>query len=65
MSLQDEVDEAAADTAMRLDIIVLRNDWGWLDSHHGYSRAKAIYENYERFRSPDHVVAIIEGRIAL
>ncbi len=30
MSLQDEVDEAAVEVAMHLEIIVARLDWDWL-----------------------------------
>ncbi len=67
MSLEDEVDAAATETAMRLDIIVARLDWDWLaQDQNELARAKKIHRSYDhRFRSPEHVVAIIEGKEAL
>ncbi len=67
MSLEDEVDAAARETAARLDIIAARLDWDFLGSRqwHRTARAKTIHRTYDRFESPEHVVAIIEGRRAL
>ncbi len=63
-SLQAEVDVAATETAARLDIIVARLDWDWLANQwNELARAKKIHRTYDdRFRSPEHVVAIIEGK---
>ncbi len=66
MGLEDDVDAAAAETAARLEIIAARLDWDFLgDKWHRLDRAKTIYKTNDRFRSPEQVVAIIEGRIAL
>lgn len=66
MSLQDEVDAAARETAMRLDMIALRLDWEFIGRWNGLGKAKKIYHTHTwKFRSPEHVVAVIEGRIAL
>jgi hypothetical protein len=63
MSLEDEVDAAALEAAARLDILVLRGDWFFLASPtHRFGRARKIYQTYDRFRSPEHVVAIVEGK---
>ena len=63
MTLEDEIDTAAAETAARLDIIAARLEWDWIgDKWHRLARAQKIYNTYDRFRSPDHVVAIIEGK---
>ena len=65
MTTEDEVDEAARDTSMRLDIIALRVDWPYLSIQSKDYRTRKIHESYARFRSPQEVAAVIDGRRAL